>query len=431
MSFPRTLRLLILVAFVGLAFTSCQDKGYNKVTYVANVPIYMSYEDFRAQPIVAEAARPLTNPGKIFLKDHLLFVNDKFHGIHIIDNTSPSAPVNMAYIPLPGNVDIAVRGHIMYVDNYVDLVTIDISDPMNPIVLSRNERVFPNALPVWNFDYPIAPIDPAMGVVVGWEEKEITVKEDMHPNSSWGNLVIMSDQAMSEAEIATVTTANNLTPGTGISGSMARFALNGDYLYTVNDNTLTSFDISTPEQPSSGSAVAINRTVETVAPMSDYLFIGTNSGMLIYKTTDNPLTPEYVSTFVHATMCDPVMVDGDYAYITLRGGTFCGGWGDRLDVVDISDVYWPNLIETVPMTSPYGLAKAEDLVFVCDGSNGLRVLDASNPNNLEPTDHISGINAYDVIPFDQALILVGADGLYQFDYSNPNNLQQLSVIPVE
>ena len=39
--------------------------------------------------------------------------------------------------------------------------------------------------------------------------------------------------------------------------------------------------------------------------------------MFIYDNT-NPQAPYFLSRFQHAEACDPVFVEGDYAYVTLR-----------------------------------------------------------------------------------------------------------------
>jgi hypothetical protein len=42
----------------------------------------------------------------------------------------------------------------------------------------------------------------------------------------------------------------------------------------------------------------------------------------------------------------------------------------------------------------------------------------------------NNINAYDVIPFNNTLMLIGSDGFYQYDYSNLDSIFLLSYIPV-
>ena len=134
--------------------------------------------------------------------------------------------------------------------------------------------------------------------------------------------------------------------------------------------------------------------------------------------------------FSHARSCDPVVVDDTLAYITLRTGTGCGGNLNVLDVVNIKDITKPKAVISYGMTNPHGLGKDGDLLFICDGSAGLKVYDASDPKKI--TNNIiyryADIHAYDVIPVDNILMLIGDDGLYQYDYSNVKSIRLLSTI---
>jgi hypothetical protein len=44
--------------------------------------------------------------------------------------------------------------------------------------------------------------------------------------------------------------------------------------------------------------------------------------------------------------------------------------------------------------------------------------------------HKKGMDGFDVIPFDNVLMMIADNGLYQYDYSDINNIKQLSVIPI-
>jgi len=154
--------------------------------------------------------------------------------------------------------------------------------------------------------------------------------------------------------------------------------------------------------------------------------------MFIYNIS-NPTSPVYVSTYIHGTACDPVVVDDNYAYITLRSGTPCNTTFNQLEVVNIQNLSAPTLSHTVQMTNPHGLGKDGNTLFVCDGTAGLKVYDASNPTAIPatPTVTVSNIQATDVIPFNNHLLMIGDDGLYQYDYTNVQNISLLSRIPVE
>ena len=85
------------------------------------------------------------------------------------------------------------------------------------------------------------------------------------------------------------------------------------------------------------------------------------------------------------------------------------------------------------MTNPHGLGKNGDLLFICDGTAGLKVYNALNPqlllSNLIYT--YPGIVAYDVIPIGKVLVLIGDNGLFQYDYSNVKNITLLGRLVVK
>lgn len=103
--------------------------------------IYQPREVFESS-IVGEAARPLNNPGKIWRYNSMLLVNERYSGVHIIDNSDPTSPRFMAFINIPGNVDMAVKGNRLFVDSGPDLVSIDITDVNNIRVVDRVQNVF-------------------------------------------------------------------------------------------------------------------------------------------------------------------------------------------------------------------------------------------------------------------------------------------------
>ena len=101
---------------------------------------------------------------------------------------------------------------------------------------------------------------------------------------------------------------------------MARFSIVNNYLYTVNNSQLTSFNITTANNPVKTATQTVGWNIETIYPFSNKLFIGSMTGMFIYDIS-NPATPVAQGQFTHVRSCDPVIADGNYAYVTLRGGT--------------------------------------------------------------------------------------------------------------
>lgn len=412
--------------------TGCiQDKCARTITVVSMEPVYAQMADLRGQ-VGPETARPLTDPGKIYFKDQMVFIAENNEGVHIINNADPANPQNIGFIKVPGVRDMAVKGSIMYVDSYLDLVSIDISDPLNAREVGRQEDAFPYGS--W---HPGLWADESRGIAVSFEE-QITEQEVNCTSNDWGwlqnmggnifvDVLATNDFAGAPEGVRSTSEIPN-----GIGGSMARFTLVNDYLYLVTTEQLFAYSLATLENPIKRSEQYVGWEIETIFPMQDKLFIGSSTGMFVYDLS-SPDLPEYESNFAHANACDPVVVEGDYAYVTLRGGTTCGGFSNQLDVVNVSNVNQPFLEATYPMTGPYGLGIRNSILFICDGEAGLKVYDASDVNAIDDNQlaHFPDINAYDVIPLNDVLLLIGEDGFYQYDYSDVTDIKLLSSIPIE
>ncbi|MDH3571113.1 MAG: hypothetical protein OER89_13170, partial [Gemmatimonadota bacterium] len=175
--------------------------------------------------------------------------------------------------------------------------------------------------------------------------------------------------------------------------------------------------IDDPVNPSLWSTVDVGWGIETIFPYGNYLFIGSTTGMFIYDNTD-PENPTKLSAFAHVTSCDPVVAHGDYAYVTLRAGNLCGGGANQLDILDITDLTNPLLVESYGMQGPFGLGIDGATLFVCDGRAGLKVYDVTDPMNIDLLAFETANETYDVILIPPLAIVVGPDGLHQYDYTD-------------
>lgn len=411
----------LLVFFFGIFsiffLSSCEREECN-YSYISYEPIFMTYNEFRNSPVQLQTPRSLEKVGKIYFYNRYLFVNEINKGIHIINNVNPAAPVQVGFLNILGNVDMAITGNILYADSYTDLLVIDMTVVTNPKLLQRIENTF-NKQIFGDNGYA----DPNYGIVVGWQEKEIVVAG----NCDGKELIYEDQNGMGP-------TQGNSNPSVGISGSMARFAITQNYLYTLNGDNLKPYSIINPIFPEAKKEIELGWGIETLFPYNTNLFIGSQRGMHIYNL-DEPSTPKFVSTYEHITSCDPVVVSENTAYVTLRNGTNCRNGANELHLIDISDLKNPTLINTETMTNPYGLGVdskyRSKTLFVCDGDAGLKVLNVTNPLNVQKIGADSTINGYDVIAHNDILMMIGKDGLYQYNYQNPQKLQLLSIIPTK
>lgn len=198
---------------------------------------------------------------------------------------------------------------------------------------------------------------------------------------------------------------------TGTSGSLARFAISGNYMYTVELDELKIFDITDEKSPVFVKQTSPGFGIETIFTTGDFLFLGSRNGVYIYDITVKE-SPIQLSYYTHVYSCDPVIVKGDFAYSTLNSSGPCGRGVDQLEVIDISDKTNPTNVYTIEMESPKGLGISGDLLFACD--NGIKIFDITNP---EEPDFIKteSVDAFDVIPIDDMLIVAAESGLYIYE----------------
>ncbi|MCH8332138.1 MAG: hypothetical protein IH946_12335, partial [Bacteroidetes bacterium] len=311
--------LAISLFLVGALLSSCtKDKCVETVTYEGDVPVYMSYDLFRSS-IVTEPARDLKDPGKIYFKDNFLFISETNEGIHVIDNNDPNSPRMVSFIKVLGNVDIAVKGNILYADSHTDLVALDISDPNNVKEIARMEHAFPYTTDRYYFD-----LDTTQGVVVDWRKDIITVEQECDPTRRHqGNDFVtfgVAGNSGTSGDLFSSNSGGGETAGKG--GSMAGFSLVDKYLYTIDNTSLHLINIEDPKNIHKENRVWIGVNIETLFPYGDRLFIGSQTGMHIYDNSD-PSNPIFISEYEHVQACDPVVVRGDYAYVTLSSGNEC------------------------------------------------------------------------------------------------------------
>lgn len=162
---------LLLLALLGCHTnidTSAPPAGAPTFSGEGYRPIYLSETEIRQ--ITTESPQPLRKPGKIYLKGNYLFINEQGKGLHLIDNADPRAPRKLSFIKIPGNVDLAVKGNLLYADNGRDFVVLNISDPTKIQLVKRIENAFPvQAFPPYIQIY-FECVDESKGIVIGWEK---------------------------------------------------------------------------------------------------------------------------------------------------------------------------------------------------------------------------------------------------------------------
>ncbi|MDR5590847.1 hypothetical protein [Christiangramia sp. SM2212] len=210
---------------------------------------------------------------------------------------------------------------------------------------------------------------------------------------------------------------NGDAKGDGTGGSLARFTLAGDYLYTVDDQSLRIFDISNRDKPEFVNEKYIGFDIETLYSLGENLFVGSRLGMFIYDISD-PEFPLQLSEVQHVRSCDPVVSDGSYAYVTLHTNVTCEGIVNQLEIYDVENPMDPTLLNTIQMDRPIGLGLYGDNLLVTD-EGVVRIFDVTIP---AVPDLIGGIpvDGFDLIIKQDHLYVIGPEALYQYRLNSEN-----------
>lgn len=396
------------------------QEGRKVIDVAYYTPVYAKPNEASLKTTVIDPI-PYSKAGKIITYKNYVLINKPFEGIHILDNTDPNAPANIAFFELKGNIDMAIVDDRLYADMFSALVVIDVSDMEKPKLIDdfTVEEVF-HYNPWWNFepfeeanayDYVFSdPVDHSKGIVVAWE-LEIRQEEE-------SKVRLFDDQIYTletgSNDIAYTADANATPVST--AGSMARFLPIENYLYAINDSDLLLFEINKDEKPNRWGKIGTNTWAETLYTLNDFLFVGSATGMLMYDVSEAG-NPTFINKIDHFRSCDPVVADLEYAYVTLRGGTNCFTERNELQIINIQDPKDLEVTSTHLMFNPHGLAVHENYVIVCDGSAGIKVVDVSNKSKPSVVETYPIEFAYDIIlDFPNALV-VGEEKLYQYNLS--------------
>jgi hypothetical protein len=207
-------------------------------------------------------------------------------------------------------------------------------------------------------------------------------------------------------------------PSTGKGGSLARFTIARDHLYAVSNHFLYAYSLQNGAAPQKVYSSPMGFDIETIYPYDKYLFLGTRTGLYIYSI-DTASAPRLIGEARHARSCDPVVANDSVAFVTLKGNASCGPATSGLYIHDIKKITQPQLMKTVPLPDPVGLGLQDNVLYVCCGSEGLKVFDVSKPYTPALLGTKKDGLYLDVIPYNGVLICYVQDGILLYDISEP------------
>ena len=146
-------------------------------------PIYIAESD---NVVEVQPARSFQELGKIVYADPYLLVNERFKGIHVVDNTNPADPIKMAFLSIPGNTDFTLKGQYLYANhgnalktfriNFVventtltEAFSLEETKAINNFFSSQEENTISALYPPDHNGF-FECVDSSKGIVIGWEE---------------------------------------------------------------------------------------------------------------------------------------------------------------------------------------------------------------------------------------------------------------------
>ena len=213
----------------------------------------------------------------------------------------------------------------------------------------------------------------------------------------------------------------------------------GDFLYQVESNLLTTFDISDPDDIEFLDEKQLNARIESLTSFGDVLFVGSGGSLISFKINDQGIPTEDdvipQSTFSSdQTECDPMVVDDNLAFVALielempEQGCNRSMNNNRILIYDIEELSSPTLLSTSNHSDLKDIDITENLLIVADGIKGFYIFDRSDPSELMLRYHIDDFTSKHIIVNDNLFIIAGDTELRQYDYSDIDNIIEVSRI---
>ena len=352
----------------------------------------------------------------------------------ILDVSNPIKPIEIARIAIArGTASVYAANSYAYVVDWNTLRIIDVSDHSRPYEVGRCEihgggDVFIRV--VANYAY-------IPGSIVDISDPSKPHQVGSYSTGGTANgFCVANDYAYvsaSTSHLRVVDISNPMTPRavghySAISDRINGLYVIGDYVYMGTNRGLRVMDVSDPTNPHQIGAFDVPHEVWALHVTGDYAYMATKRGLYVIDVSA-PMSPQQVS--IYDTKVSPnyfgrIYVAGGYAYMIDMEG---------LRVIDISVPENPHeaAFYAVPILAT-GVHVADNYAYVANGSEGLCVIDVSDPNQLRTvgfcdTQDYVGNYTYGVCANGEYAYIGDGEGLHMIDISNPLNPHKVGFVP--
>jgi hypothetical protein len=219
----------------------------------------------------------LTMPQNMSLQDTILLVSDRNTGVHVFDVKDPAAPLRKYVISLDGNRGSAMKGDILYADDWESLYAIRLEADTFTVVKT-----------IVNFSYD--------DIMCG----------GVRDGRSGFGCACASDES------------GGMTAPSGAStgSSYATFAVIDPYLYYFNRGELVTMDISSPEDPAKPEVKSETPLPTPYGLALRYPLVYVSSGNTGFRllNVSSPTKPAIVASWLNVDTKDFIW-DGNILYV--------------------------------------------------------------------------------------------------------------------
>jgi len=174
--------------FLVLALFGCEDifldtyRYSQRITKTKEYPVYLDMSEIGNLQVRANS--PLVDPFKILSNDKYYFVGDMLKGIHVYEKKAAGLSY-LCFFECRYMKDFELADNRLFYNNLVDMVVVDVSNPLQATVLHRQKNHFnrfTSYKKYWNLPYV-----EGKGIIVGTESHELTgVVTEKQPDLDFG-----------------------------------------------------------------------------------------------------------------------------------------------------------------------------------------------------------------------------------------------------
>lgn len=354
-------------------------------------PVYLGFDELR-QPLVVQEQERITGYTNYLHYESYLFINEDNKGIHVLETAENMAPQYIAFLVVQGNRAMHVKDGYLYADNFVDLLTIDISDKNNFHIAHRTEDVFPNnPFQVIGSATDLTSFDETRGVVIDTKLTQTPVSEDKkYVENRFGSVIDIKTE--------------------------------GDLLYAIVDDKVLRFDISEPTEIASLPNLPTYKRaqyegkIDSLTPVDGYIVTQTSDNRIdIYDSTTLP-NPDYTT---HYTLPESYRLL-EFSEGRAFGWKYCRNCTDEdshLTLFTLEDILNPTEERSIDMDVPTSIALENDYLFTCHKREDLIVNQLRTDGESETIETGHDIFCAEVTTNHNRVFIKNDRGITQYDYS--------------